>query len=349
MGWRAVDKDRLKTILAAIATSCTGNKTRSMTIEDHIRRRAWETALSAGITTVADWVASILEKTSSPFERRDALSLASFLRLDTWPSSVEQLVRSGLKVEDRSGDTILDRTAAVDLLYATDRKEALRVLLNSCIMINDSPLRSTTEAVADLAARLARNEREFVLSELLAACESRELGNRRMLAVAALQRLAATNAIPTSELGRLVSIAQDDSMPAYATAGMIWTLGCFPESVTTAGVLQLLLSLIDDAETDLDVKFQSLQALVHLEAWGEYAQRFKTALGLQEGGNGLNSDDACSIPDVAGFPIGTAVHSSTGRIPRTCKERFKRSPRRCCLRDSSDRAERGRRSGPCRR
>ena len=82
-GWKHVDKDRLKGLLAVTATTCT----RSMTIEDHLRRRAWETALSAGIsmTEVGDWFEDILEKTSSPFERRDGLSFANQSRPATSP------------------------------------------------------------------------------------------------------------------------------------------------------------------------------------------------------------------------------------------------------------------------
>ncbi len=282
VGWKRVDKDHLKRLLAPAATLCTGNRTRSMTIEDHLRRRAWETALSAGITAVSDWLAEILDKTSSPFERRDALTFASFVRLENWPALVDELVCSEINPEDKGGQSFMDKMAASQVLYATGAKEAFRTLLNTGFTSGGSPLRSSSESVADLAAQIAKDDPEFVLSSLFASCASKEVGNRRMLAVAGIQRLAAIKAIPTDYLARLVTIAQDDSMPPYAIAGLIWSLACFPDILSTLGVRELLLRMIDSADVDLEVKFQGLQALLHLEDWRDYRQRFITALQLKD-------------------------------------------------------------------
>jgi hypothetical protein len=282
-GWNHLDKDRLKGLLTPVATLCTGNQTRSMTIEDHLRGRAWETALSAGITAVDDWLSDVLKKTSSPFERKDALSFASCLRLETWPELIDTLVRSEIKPEHKTGEPFLDRMAAIQVLYATGAKEAFRTLLNTGITIGGSPLRSTSETVADLAARIAKDDLGFVLSQLFALCESKEMGSRRMIAVAGFQRLADAKAIPAHYLKRLATVAQDDSLPPYATAGLIWSLGCFPGALNTAGVRDFLLRTIDDVDVDLEVKFQSFQALVHLQAWSAYRERFIRALELEEG------------------------------------------------------------------
>lgn len=282
LGWSRVDKQQLKSLLSPAATVVTGNRTRSATVEDHNRDTAWDTGLSAGISDVADWLAAAMVETSGPFEKRDALTFSSYYRLGSWPEQAEKLVLEEFRLEERQNVPISDRIAAVEFFVAVATFEALSIVLRSGITSRGSPLRSTAQAVAELAAWLAKSDVQGVAEQLLNLCESPEISNSRMLAIAGLESLADRNLIPPNALPRLARVAQDPSLPKYATAAAIWATSCYPEAALLPDYVAFLTRNIAEIGIDFQIRFQSFQSLVRLGIWRRHEDKFVEMLDLIE-------------------------------------------------------------------
>lgn len=279
-GWSFVEKGRLKALLSSAATFITGNSTLSMTVDDHSRRSAWDTALAAGISDVDDWLTAAMVERSGPFEKADALTFSSYYQWDSWPELAEKLVLDQFSLEERKGVPIADRTAAVEFFFAIGTHNALRTILNTGLTAHGSPLRSTARAAADLAVWLAQSDADRVVQELLRVCESPENSNGRMLAIVGLESLADQHLIPLGELSRLAIVAEDPSLPSYATSAAIWATSCYTEAVSLPGYVAFLTGRLASAESDLKVRFQCFQSLVRLGIWKDYEQEFVRALEL---------------------------------------------------------------------
>ncbi|HUE24106.1 MAG TPA: hypothetical protein VMQ86_20670, partial [Bryobacteraceae bacterium] len=183
-------------------------------------------------------------------------------------------------MEERRGGSVADRIAAVEFFFAIGTLEALRVILGTGIMAQGSPLRSTAQAAAGLAAWLAQSDADAVVEELFGVCEIREIGTKRMLAIAGLQSLADRHLIPPSAVARLGLVAQDPSLPSYAIAAAIWATSCYPEASQLPDFVAFLRRHISRSESYLDVRFQCFQSLVRLGMWQEQEETFLDTLDL---------------------------------------------------------------------
>lgn len=275
-GWHTAGKVDLKANLTSYATLA-GGATRSMTAEDYMRRSAWETALSAGITDVFDWL--FWDDERSPFMLADMYSFASFVVLSKWPPLMTRLVTERVDIRDNNS-LIRARLAGAQAIAATESLEGLKTLIDFGLTADGAPLRSTTELVGDLVDRLAGQCLGDLLPYLFVVCKDRGRGNGRMSAIIGLQRLAAAGLIPDEYLDSALSLVKDDSLPHYATAAVIWIVACFQDAKHNTAFVERLLSYLDDPTTSVEVKFQSLQALIHLEGWMDHKPAVLRALDV---------------------------------------------------------------------
>jgi hypothetical protein len=276
-GWRPKNKTILKAALAKYAT-LPGSLTRSITVEDYRRRSAWETAFCAGISDISDWLFGA--DPNSPIAVADTLTYSSFVVLTNWPFFVTRLVTEQIDVGKGVDPWLSARLAAMKMLAATESLEALDILSVCGVMGAGAPLRSTSELIGDLVERLSLGHLATVLERLFGICEDRSLGGNRMLGIVGLQRLAAADLMPSESVDRVLSLAHDDSLPHYAMAAVIWTTARFKITKTRATVVERLVHYVRDLETPEEVRFQSLQALIHLDIWEDHQHAILRALGL---------------------------------------------------------------------
>jgi len=291
LGWRAVDQARLTTALTPVATQSGGGQSASRTVESHHRSLAWEVALCAGATDLDDWLMRLLESESNPYGKQEILSFASHLRLRCVPSEIEALVRARVDITHGGTEPLLGaRLQAVQVLRATPTPETFDILLDSGLSFQGSSPRRTAEAVADVAERLSLEHRDFVLSRLFGVANLPVNGHRRMLAIAGLQRLAAAREIPDQDLPRLLLLADDDTLPAYARAYVLGSLGCFSNAGIEAEIIKCLRRYASDAGADEELRLQSLDALIRLNAPAKHGDLFVRALGLPKAGQPASAD-----------------------------------------------------------
>ena len=303
-GWSAATKADLKTRLTKYAI-LSGGETRSMTIEDHLRRSAWETALCAGITDVSNWLVDSGE--SSPFAIGEIFTYSSFLILREWPRLMIRLVTERVDVQGDNNNWFFARIAAGQAIAATESVEALKILIDCGMTGSGAPLHSTTELVGDLVERLARRNLDEVLAHLLNVCEDQANISRRMSALTGLQRLAAMELLPNEYLDRILSVAEDDSLPEFATAVVIWIAASFQAARSKVGFAQRLVRYLEDSSTPGALKFQSLQALIHLGIWSDRSQTLLQTLGMSSSGSRIGESQLRDYEGWQGYGLGLLV------------------------------------------
>jgi hypothetical protein len=275
-GWRTDVKD-LKARLTEFAT-LPGSQTRSVTIQDTFRQAAWETAFCAGVVDIVDW----LERADlrSPFGVAEMLTYASYTPVSDWPAFVTRLIMERVDIGAGGDLWYSARIAATKAVAAAESLKSLELLLNCGLTGGGAPLLSTTKLAADVAERLSSHQPGELLAYLFKICEDRTRSVGRMSAIAALQRMAALKLMDQSHLNRLISIVADSSLPGYATAGVMWIIGTFEGLPLNNSLRACLVECLVAAQTSEEVKFQSLQAVIHLGLWPDYEQIVSEALNL---------------------------------------------------------------------
>ena len=284
-GW-ITDRTDLKARLTDVAT-LPGSQTRSLTVQDIVRQAAWETAFCAGIVDVSNWLSSA--DINSPLGVAETLTYASFSPPPDWPPFVSRLITEQVDIGTGGDLWYSARIAATKMVAATESPRALDLLLSCGLTGGGAPLLSTTTSAADLAERLSLQSPGELLAYLFGVCEDRARAHARMSAIAGLQRLAGLNLMSPGHLDRLLSLAADDSLPDYAIAAVIWIIGTF-EGVQVSDALRArLVKNLEVADVSEQVKFQSLQALIHLGIWSDYGQIVSRVLNLIQPGSSIDA------------------------------------------------------------
>jgi hypothetical protein len=284
LGWHQTNGAQLKKAITQFATVSIGGTSNGTTPESHLRDLIWEIALAAGIADVDDWLARLLETETNPYQLRQIISFASYLQLDHVPPRIEALVRE--RIDIRQGTTepfVGARIEAAQVLRAAPSHEALEILLSSGLTFQGSSLRRISEAVADVAERLSRHNGDRVFSRLIELSESPPSEHSRILAIVGLQRVAATAVAPERVIRHFLKLANDPTLPAYARAYVVWSLGGV-SAASASQVVDCLLAYAENAEADHELRFQSLDGLVRLGRWKDHEPTFLRALGIPHPG-----------------------------------------------------------------
>jgi hypothetical protein len=275
-GWN-VDVDELKSRLAESAL-LPGSRTRSLTGEDLTRSAAWEIAFCAGVADINDWLSR--SDVDSPVAMTAALDYASFRQQTSHPPLVARLVTEEVEIGASSDPWYSARLAALRMVAAIERPEALDLIVNCGLSVRGTPLVSTTRLVADLVERLSSRGSGELADRLFMICETRTSANARMSGIAGLQRLAELDLLGTNHRARLFSLVQDESLPDYAAAVLVWTIGVLGTNEAEEAVGAWLVSRLASPRAADKLRFQCFQALIHLGTWARYDEVLSGVLGL---------------------------------------------------------------------
>ena len=289
-GWAAAAVGHTPALIAALerdATRPSGLTTPSpsRTMEHHLKEYGWHTALSAGVTEASAWVERAVVDEANPYAQYTAMDAAACLAVDPLPDAVLRLVRERLDVP-RGGDdpTFLARIAAAEVCRSAATAAGFDALLNCGFTLAGHPLRSTAEAVGEVAAALSSRGEVWVSDRLLDACAQADPPHRRQLAVSGVAGLAGRGLLPRSAAVPVTKLAGDATLPAFARARLVWALGRVAATGPVPEAAPLLLSLAGAADVDEELRYRSLEALTRLGPWGHHEDLFASALDLTRAG-----------------------------------------------------------------
>lgn len=282
-GWSAEHSPALLAALEGDATGPAGGAGPSRTVEHYLKEFGWDTALSAGIGEATQWLGRAVADEPNPYARHSIMDLAACLAVGQLPQNVVALVRE--EFDMRNDDpTFIARLAAAEVCRSAASIGGFDALLHCGFSSGGQPLRSTAAAVGDVAVVLARRGEGEIAEQLLESCERREPLRPRLLAVSGIHSLAVSGLLPAAAASRVVRLAEDESLPAYARAQLVWALGrtCVGQSPAPDLTALLLRLAGQQADPDSELRFRSLEALIRLGLWREHVPLFVAALNLHD-------------------------------------------------------------------
>lgn len=269
--------------IRADATSASGPPIRAMTLEHRVKVIAWETALAAGIGQCEEWLRTAVEAEQNPFAQQGVMEVAACLALGAVPDVVTRLVTERFNLT-RGGEDLKfsARVAAMRLLQSAATPDAFQSLLFAGFTHEGHPLRSTANAVGELAVLLAKRDVRPVVDALIAACAEDQSLHRRLLGVSGLEELAAAGLIPPADLEALVQIASDPKLPGYARGYLVDNLAKGEEARALPELVRIVAAMARDKNSHDEARFRALQALLRVGAWRQHLPEFAAELGLRE-------------------------------------------------------------------
>ena len=291
-GWNSHGRMR-KDSIEKLATTTTGNLTRSMTFEDMQRRQAWGIGLSMGDPRVVSWLGLALETEESPLTAGEIMRSVSCLQFKKLPPKVRRFAMG--PVDAKPGTTPADlgaRLAAARLMHSRGTREALRDLLDFSCTIDGHPFRSISEMVGDLAWRLSTTDGEAVLKLLIEKATDKSLKNRRVVAISGIKAIA-EGLSDAFDAAALLNLVEDTSLPEYALVEIIDVLARRPDLANRPEVVSVFLAGLNRKAEDWRVTYSACDALVAYGLATTYSAGILRSLGV----NDLTTEQSTVLAD----------------------------------------------------
>ena len=143
-------------LLGARVLKAGTDTSRGLTFEGDSKRCAVDTALTFGAHTALGWLDAILATEANPYLRHQLLETYSAFRIEPLPAAVRKWITEEIDVKgpDSDPEWIL-RTAASRLARSAATAEAFEVLLHPGLTVDGQVMRSTIEALTEVALMLA--------------------------------------------------------------------------------------------------------------------------------------------------------------------------------------------------
>lgn len=289
-GWSIGEPDDWIAILQRDAVRPSNAQDNWVTAEMRLRDQAWATALCIGLLIPGSWLQTAVTNEVSELAQHSVLDRAACLAFDPVPPVIAELVHERFAYA-RGDDTggLFARMGAASICRSSATLGAFRLLLDSGLTVDDDVLRSTAEAVGQLAVWLTRRGVPGIDEHLFTACEQVASRHRRTLAVAGLAAMSSAALLPEGCATRLGHLAEDSSLNPYVRSAIVGAIGhlrCVLPPVTAVSALVRLATQTGQAERDEDIDgsaelaLRSWDALIRLGLWRDHESVIITRLGL---------------------------------------------------------------------
>ena len=206
--------------LGATASSGT-HDTPGMTAEAFVKRESWSLALSIGSPSTIEWAASAVDNEGNVYEQRHLLDELASLVLRELPAAATAALQPDLWFDgsNRGADAaLLIYLASTRLAASQGTFGALDRLLSAGGLIDGHPLLVPTNAAAELAGWLAKDNRDRTEQRLVEAINSDRLLALAM-SVASLREMASYgDGLGDEAVASLHTIVADAAAPSYLRA-----------------------------------------------------------------------------------------------------------------------------------
>lgn len=301
-GWERVAVSELLPLLRKDA--CHDTKLASEFITTDVRQKvdAVETALMLGSDEPVQWLDDAVGQESGRYVQQMVLDVVASLRIDPLPRCIVELIREDLNVTaGEATSELFARTAAVRLAQSAGTREALFVLLECGLTYEGRVLRTTADAIADVAlARVDAGDTD-VPEQLLGRVFRGPLKRHRETAIGALCALAIHRKL-NPDLGiTLLSLFDDTSLKEHTRCRILEAIGFLPGN----GSDRLDLQLISLTGVEGDIGFRAIEALIRRGQYKQLGQHvLRDRLGVRLSGDTWSIADPERINGWRAFLVG---------------------------------------------
>jgi len=208
--WDDASSPELVDFLRQAATNDTKISGQFVTTSAHLKREAWETALTLGCTGIPDWIElAVVDETNSYFAN-DIANIVACLRIEATPKRVLDAIRCRDSAEEED-QHFFRQSGLIEIARSSCSRKAFEALLRFELTHEGNVLFSTIDAITDVAvARIESGDTDVVhlVLEMTAPSASE---HHRAASVSVFCRLCRGEFVGTSttELLREFVIRQD--------------------------------------------------------------------------------------------------------------------------------------------
>ena len=213
------DPSTLQT-LVSFATQDSRINGRSRTIEASEKKFAWKWLMNSGFDSAVETALEAVRNEANDYVKAEILELLAMYRIDDLPVVVKQLVE---EVHDcGNGDgTLFSRVAATKVATSCCSRAAWKSLLNFGFTVDNNVLRSTVDAVWNVASHLLSRGDLQVTSDLFDATHSNAHSRTRETAASVLARLVWTQKFDSDHVEEYLELVKDPSFNTYLTERLL--------------------------------------------------------------------------------------------------------------------------------
>lgn len=263
-GWQALNETDLQPFrsIAQTNTHQTGYHTTSPM---RAKEAAWQTLMLANAPFESDDLQQAVADETSGYVQGEVMEIVSPLGCDPLPPIALELLAHKRDLSDDSRDTSLFSACrgAETLARATATREAFFALLDFGFLYNGEVLRSTSDALDDVALALAAGGDLEVVTLLFDAVRPGNPLNRRIVSVSALLALAARCFVPAERWRELLVLGRDEELQDFYASLAVQAVGLLGDPQAQSEARHELILLWRESEQKAKSQFCSVANRAH--------------------------------------------------------------------------------------
>ena len=283
-GWEEVTPTVLSEV-RRIALSDTEQSGSFTTSPMRAKEIAWQTLACAGGKWTSEEVQRAIAEERNDYAMGQVAEVVACFRCDPLPPIALDLLQQKLDLseENPSFSRLSAARGAENLARATATRQAFEALLNFGLLYNGEVLRSTSDALDEVAVWLAREDEGAIAARLTEiATDEEKPPQRRIVAVSALHALAIHRRLPAEHWPELLQISEapEKHLEDYYRSLAVQAIGFLRDSTVQSAVAPRLFQL-SKSRADSLVALQAREALARHGTWRQEADDYLKSLGLE--------------------------------------------------------------------
>ncbi|WP_404307992.1 hypothetical protein [Neorhodopirellula lusitana] len=224
-GWRKVDSTIVRQQLESIVTSNSGHRGQWATTTSKLKPDAFETLLAIEFKPTINFIEDAVVNESSAFVANDIAKRVACTEVSELPSSLLELVRSGVNSDEQDNEHFFRHTGFIELVQSCRSREAFDAISQFGFLYKDDVLLATIDAITETAiARIEEGDSD-ITTTLFELVKNGKTNHQREAAASVFCRLVWSGYIHGSLLGRLIDIVNDQSLKVFERGEALSAIG----------------------------------------------------------------------------------------------------------------------------
>ncbi len=263
VGWDDVATPELTEFLQELATRDSKMTGQYATTASRLKKETWETALTAGCPSLAEWIDAAIMNETNPYVAHDVAEIIACLQVDEPPERLLEAIVSADKFDDDNGH-LFRQSGFIEIARSSCSRNSFEALLHFQLIHNGAVLLSTIEAITDVAvSRIDAGDTDVVESVLEMTLPTIPKHNRDA-AVSVFCNLCTKNLVAKTHVDRLREFVTREDINEYSRRKAMEAIGFF-ESLDSEDWSAWVRQVARDSHDD-ELGYRGCEALIR-QTW----------------------------------------------------------------------------------
>ena len=286
-GWAQIESHEIFEFLKQDACKDTGQNVFFRSQETRQKDLAWKTLLCAAYEPALNWFDDAVGKETAHFVKEDVMEHLACFRIQPFPKLAVEWITEVYDHPGGSDGREFYRLAAVRMARSAATWESFKALVNFGFTYKQQVILQNSDAVAEVAVNLARQEGQEVIDYLVRLLESSNIPRQRLVCAYALQTITAVQEfqywlLPHIDL--MIALLHDEHRDVIERGTLLNCLAQAPDWDIQETLLGDLLDWVE--QPDEGMMLGSLRVLVFHDLIEKYPDLMRNALGMEKDDQG---------------------------------------------------------------